>query len=47
MSGLETKAVRIEEREREVEEEKEAARETVRGGRVEDLGVAVGYIVGV
>lgn len=44
-SGLETEAVRIEERER--EEEKETARETVRDRRVEDLGVAVGYIGGV
>ena len=40
MSGSETEAVRIEEHEREVEEEEETARETVRGGRVEDLGVA-------
>lgn len=37
ISGLETEAVRIEEREREVEEEKE----TVRDGRAEDLGVVV------
>ena len=43
-SGVETEAVCIEEREREVEEEKETTRETVRDGRVEDLGVAVGYI---
>lgn len=46
-SGVETEAVRIEECEREVEEEKETARETVRDGRVEDLGVTVGYIGGV
>lgn len=39
--------MRIEEREREVKEEKETARETVRDGRVEDLGVAVRYIGGV
>jgi len=45
--GVETEAVRIEERVREVEEEKETTRETVRDGRVEDLGVAVGYIGGV
>jgi len=46
-SGVETEAVRIEEREREVEEEKETTRETVRDGRVEDLDVAVGHIGGV
>lgn len=47
MSVLETEAVRIEEREREAEEEMETACETVRDERVEDLGVAVGYIGGV
>lgn len=46
-SGVETEAARIEERERKVEEEKETARETARDGRVEYLGVAVGYIRGV
>lgn len=46
-SGVETEAVRIEECERKVEEEKETTRETVRDGRAEDLGVAVGYIGGV
>ena len=46
-SGVETEAVCIEEREREVEEEEETTRETVRDGRVEDLGLAIGYIGGV
>lgn len=46
-SGVETEAVCIEEHEREVEEEKETTRGTVRDGWVEDLDVAVGYIGGV